>query len=799
MINGKVLLRAFSAAVVCFLVVLSGSSSRTAAQAPPWQGAGNEPAVPNVTADNEPLVDATSFIYQGAFRVPAGTSDPLSFNYGGTALAYSPERNSLFLVGHDQFQRIAELNIPTPGTASLATGLPVATYKQPLADLLSARIPDVLTDLGLPPGYIPTVKVGGILPLTDGLILNMYVYYDGEGKQRVSHFKLPTFDLTRKDLLQGPSQVGDGRAGFVDGWMPPIPSEWQSFFGATALTGQCCLSIITRTSHGPSVSTFDPTAVGAPIVPATRVLGYPFDHPTLGQWGETNNLFNGSTVMGGAVFIPTTRSVLFFGRHGPTFCYGIGVPGTPISNPGPGLEECTDPTDGSKGTHGYPYVYQVWAYDALDLLRVKNGTANTWDIQPYKTWNFELPFEATNRRLGGVAFDAANGRLFVLAQYGNGVDPLIHVYTLGTARVKESRPAMSVDSPADQAKVPLSFTVSGWAIDRGETANTGIDAVHVWARPTGSSTGPAIFVDQATLGGSRPDVATVYGGSQFTNSGFSLNVSSVPAGQYKLEVYAHSSITGTFNNTITRNITVGQISDPVLAIDAPAAAATVSTTGFTVSGWAIDKGALSGTGVDAVDVWAVPAGSSTASFVARATSFTSRPDIATAYGNAQFTNAGYSVTATLAAGQYTLLIYSHSLIANSFNRVVSRNVTVTAPVSDPYLAVDAPAAGGTVPKASFTVSGWALDKNAPSGTGVDAVDVWAVPAGSSTASFVGRVTSFTPRSDVATAFGSTQFTNSGYSLQVTTMTPGTYTLLIYEHTIIANAFNRVASRAITVQ
>src|SRR4029450_10336624 len=48
------------------------------------------------------------------------------------------------------------------------------------------------------------------------------------------------------------------------------------------------------------------------------------------------------------------------------------------------------------------------------------------------------------------------------------------------------------------------------------------------------------------------------------------------------------------------------------------------------------------------------------------------------------------------------------------------------PVSNPLLSIDVPGMGSTV-SSSFAVAGWAVDTGAPSGTGVDAVHVWAFP------------------------------------------------------------------------
>src|SRR5438034_1085049 len=59
------------------------------------------PPPPPTKAGSGPLVQASHLVYEGAFRLPADTIGESSFAYGGTALAFNPARNSLFLVGHD--------------------------------------------------------------------------------------------------------------------------------------------------------------------------------------------------------------------------------------------------------------------------------------------------------------------------------------------------------------------------------------------------------------------------------------------------------------------------------------------------------------------------------------------------------------------------------------------------------------------------------------------------------------------------------------------------------------------------
>jgi hypothetical protein len=207
----------------------------------------------------------------------------------------------------------------------------------------------------------------------------------------------------------------------VAGYMTTIPEEWRQAFNGPALTGQCCVSIISRSSAGPAASVFDPNQVGsASPVPATTILAYPLEHPLAPPEGQ-NNLFNLTTQIMGIAFPPGTRSVLFFGRHGTgPYCYDTS-------------EVCGDPADPYKGPHAYPYIHQVWAYDANDLLAVKNGARQSWEIQPYAIWQLSGMDNTGSASIMGASYDPASGRLFFTEIYED--IPTIHVYQIDSPAV----------------------------------------------------------------------------------------------------------------------------------------------------------------------------------------------------------------------------------------------------------------------------------------------------------------------------------------------------------------------------
>jgi hypothetical protein len=93
-----------------------------------------------------------------------------------------------------------------------------------------------------------------------------------------------------------------------------------------------------------------------------------------------------------------------------------------------GTTWCYDPDESNKGTHAYPYVAQVWAYDAAALLTVRRGRRRPWQVKPYATWRLRLPYGSP--RVGGAAYDPAARRLYVSQQYGDGSEPVIHVFAV---------------------------------------------------------------------------------------------------------------------------------------------------------------------------------------------------------------------------------------------------------------------------------------------------------------------------------------------------------------------------------
>jgi glucose/arabinose dehydrogenase len=214
-----------------------------------------------------------------------------------------------------------------------------------------------------------------------------------------------------------------------------------------------------------------------------------------------------------------------------------------------------------------PFLFAGWAIDSTSPSGTGMGTA-------HHVWAFPLNGAApvfVGTTSPGARPDVAAyfGSQFLQSGWGLGVSGLAPgayrlafygwvnaIANFGIAQTRDvtigSSTLLVIDTPANGASVGRPFILAGWAIDTSAPGGTGVDGIHVWAFPVAG--GPPTFVGTPVLGGSRPDVGA-YFGSRFTPSGYNM-VANLPPGQYDLSVYAHSSVTRTFDIWQVVRITV---------------------------------------------------------------------------------------------------------------------------------------------------------------------------------------------------------------------------------------------------
>ena len=357
-------------------------------------------------APAEPLLYQSDVQYVGAFRVPDYSNSTDSMSFGGSALAYNPADNSLFITG--QGQSIAEISIPsTIVDSSDLDNLSTATVLQPWKNVLS-NLPNQLS------GTSDGAPIGGLMVYNGELIGTQFAYYGGAYSQVLSHFVLNSLDLSTASV-EGLYQVGSGGR-IMAGYMTPIPSEWQAPLGGfTALTGLSDWPIISTESAGPAAIGFNPGDLGSANDPASTYLAYTGGHQLGAYTGPANPMQSGTTSIDGDAFVPGTSSILYFGATGTNY-EGYGEPG-----PWDGTNDATGP----QSLNGQ-YAFQVWAYNANDLVAVQQGQLQPYQVMPYDVWNFTLPIPASCQP-EGLAFDPGTGRIYMAIPNADNEVPYSHL------------------------------------------------------------------------------------------------------------------------------------------------------------------------------------------------------------------------------------------------------------------------------------------------------------------------------------------------------------------------------------
>jgi hypothetical protein len=406
----------------------------------------------------EPRLAQTDFTYVGAFTLPSGNfgSPADTFEYSGGYVAgnvYDDPVNgkTLFVTGYSSQGYISN-------SVSVAQVKIPATIKDPnvvgIGGLTTAARVRGFGDPSNGSGGLALVGNGfGSLVVYGGkLIGTETTAYDASCSQTKSAWVAPaSFSGSGATGPYGFSASVSPRI-IGGGYMTIVPPEWRAALGAPVVSGDGPTSIISCGTPGPSLFALDAdTLLGQPasstVIRATPLLYYQDGiHSSLGLWNSNspNQIINGRQVPSitvvdphgrgtysipyednsmrvvGVLFADGTSSVLMFGKKGMgPYCYGTGSDCGDLDFPLP------------KGDHAYPYTEFVWSYDVNDLIAVKQGLKNPWDVFPYEGWAFKVPGDDDGGKPVGVAWDAATRLAYMVVGNSNGPAPIVHVFKVG--------------------------------------------------------------------------------------------------------------------------------------------------------------------------------------------------------------------------------------------------------------------------------------------------------------------------------------------------------------------------------
>jgi hypothetical protein len=439
---------------------------------------------PSLEPRKEGLVEPSDLVYLGAFRLPGGDTPPKTFAYGGNAMTFNPEGDrgnddpfpgSLFILGHDRQawgalpdgNQVAEVSIPVPMAAASPVDLPTAVFLQDFADVTAGRFTDMeeIPKVGMQ--YLNHPDTGPKIHLAWGQHL--------QPPDAASHaWFSPTLDSPD---FRGAWFIGDENLYSVNGYMFEIPAAWADAHAAGRYLATGRMRDGGQGGMGPALFAYRPWLEGgaAPETGAhladtvlllyensdateeiTRCLnGY--QHPDEWEGGAWLTTASGKS----AVLFAGTKSngaEYWYGYRNPAgaayVCVDTDVTDFPTCRTADGgicpdedSQGCCDAAAGGciseRGWWSTRFDAEFIFYDPADLARVAAGTMESWEPQPYAMLDIdehlyfnpsgtdlEMVGQGDQRRyrIGDVAYDRADGLLYVLELFADGAKPVVHVW-----------------------------------------------------------------------------------------------------------------------------------------------------------------------------------------------------------------------------------------------------------------------------------------------------------------------------------------------------------------------------------
>ncbi|MBM3130704.1 MAG: hypothetical protein FJ009_19005 [Chloroflexi bacterium] len=442
--------------------------------------------LPLVATSSTQLVQPGDLQYLGAFRLPDGAARPRTFEYGGNALTFNPGGDpsgardgfpgSLFVMGHERMpygelpdgNQVAEITIPAPSLARNLGELPQAVFLQNFSNIAQGYFTqlDEIPRVGM--AYLNHPATGAKIHLAWGQHLQpdppiaSHAWFD------------PNLSAPN---LRGAWFIGNQSLDSVNGYLFEIPSAWANQYanGRVLATGRYRDG--GWSGMGPALFAYKPwlNETGAPAPDGTRLSETPlllyakstetenieralndYQHPDEWEGGAWLTTASGKA----AVIFAGTKSTgakYWYGYVNPAGAHLPCVDGDFVGQftvcrlangapcPPSDLTECAGHTS-ARGWWSTRMDAQILFYNPDDLARVASGQMQAWEPQPYARLDLDerlflnpagieiemLGAGAQRRfRIGDVAYDRANGLLYILELFAEDAKPIVHVWRVG--------------------------------------------------------------------------------------------------------------------------------------------------------------------------------------------------------------------------------------------------------------------------------------------------------------------------------------------------------------------------------
>eukprot|EP01130_Rhizamoeba_saxonica_P009064 TRINITY_DN3681_c0_g2_i2.p1 TRINITY_DN3681_c0_g2~~TRINITY_DN3681_c0_g2_i2.p1 ORF type:complete len:341 (-),score=93.58 TRINITY_DN3681_c0_g2_i2:23-1045(-) len=248
-------------------------------------------------------------------------------------------------------------------------------------------------------------RVSGLFVQNNEVIVNAIEYYDAPADNtettRVIRDKT---DLKNSVLSDWYHLEGRAKA---SGWVSKVPNEWKTALGGNHIFGYSSgQPIIGRLSVGPSAFIVDIEQFNEDVnktqISSTQVLGYSLTNKIGGDIDLSNSGDDRSnklwTHLSSAVYgfiIPDTSTYFVIGTNG-GFNSGVLYKGTDTSGRLCGGYCAADAND---------YSVYYWLFDVNDLVDVKEGTLEPYEVEPYQYGSLNSTFSVGKGSLKSCDYD----------------------------------------------------------------------------------------------------------------------------------------------------------------------------------------------------------------------------------------------------------------------------------------------------------------------------------------------------------------------------------------------------------
>jgi len=357
-----------------------------------------------------------NFVYLGGFRPPLTETEDAKFSFGGWAVTHhsggdphGPEDGypgSLYLLGFQPTQLVAEISIPQPVQTRSIDALSVAVVLQPFGDVTGGM------QRALTAGETEAFEIGGMQIVNDRLHWTLFKYYNVAGHDYPSHGTSSLrIDGSPADGLWhlGPMESEDPQwhsykhAGYIA--QIPDAEAVQWFGGRNLMSGLQISTGLQYSSQGPALFAYHLPEPGTPSytsLDAVPLLWYSQERPLAGH--HPADRWTGAAWL----TLGDKQAVVIAGRK----AHGAVHYGEPRAN------DCYR----YKGYHGSSYEVQMLFYTSAELIGTANGRGQATQIDPWLRWDNQTSgggidrfmLKECGRDIGGMTYDRQNNLLYIV-------------------------------------------------------------------------------------------------------------------------------------------------------------------------------------------------------------------------------------------------------------------------------------------------------------------------------------------------------------------------------------------------